>query len=89
MTVLFALLLGLLQGVRHAFEPDHVVAVSTMISEQRTVRARVAYAMAWGIGHATMLLLVGGLLMLLRTELETILQKRGPSIMASAGRSWS
>jgi hypothetical protein len=69
MTVLFALLLGLLQGVRHAFEPDHVVAVSTMISEQRTARARVVYATAWGIGHATMLLLVGGLLMLLRAEL--------------------
>ena len=40
-----------------------------MISEQRTARARVAYAAAWGIGHAAMLVLVGGLLMLLRARL--------------------
>jgi hypothetical protein len=40
-----------------------------MISEQRTARGRVAYAAAWGIGHAAMLVLVGGLLMLLRARL--------------------
>jgi hypothetical protein len=68
-TLVLGLLLGLLQGLRHAFEPDHVVAVSTMISEQRSARARVAYAAAWGVGHAAMLLAVGTLLMLLRTEL--------------------
>jgi hypothetical protein len=69
MTVFLALLFGLLQGLRHAFEPDHVVAISTMISDQRTARARVGYAAAWGIGHAAMLVLVGGLLILFRTEL--------------------
>jgi hypothetical protein len=68
-SVILGLLFGLLQGLRHAFEPDHVVAISTMIGEQRTSRARVGYAAAWGIGHATMLLLVGTLLMLLRAEL--------------------
>jgi hypothetical protein len=69
MTFLVGLLFGLLQGLRHAFEPDHVVAISTMISEQRTSRMRVAYAAAWGMGHAGMLVLVGGLLMFLRAEL--------------------
>jgi hypothetical protein len=68
-SVILGLLFGLLQGLRHAVEPDHVVAVSTMLGEQRTSRARVGYAVAWGIGHAAMLLLVGGLLMLLRAEL--------------------
>jgi hypothetical protein len=68
-SALLGLLFGLLQGLRHAFEPDHVVAVSTMISEQRSARARIGYAAAWGIGHATTLLLVGALLMLLRAEL--------------------
>jgi hypothetical protein len=69
MSALLGLLFGLLQGLRHAFEPDHVVAVSTMISEQRSPRARIGYAAAWGIGHATTLLVVGALLMLLRAEL--------------------
>ena len=69
MTFLIGLLFGLLQGLRHAFEPDHVVAISTMIGEQRSSRMRVAYAAAWGIGHASMLVVVGGLLMSLRAEL--------------------
>jgi len=69
MTCLVGLLFGLLQGLRHAFEPDHVVAVSTLISEQRSARMRVAYAAAWGMGHAGMLVLVGGVLMFLRAEL--------------------
>jgi hypothetical protein len=69
-TLLLGLLFGLLQGLRHAFEPDHVVAISTlMVSGPRTNRARVAYAAAWGMGHAAMLVLVGGILMLLRTRL--------------------
>lgn len=68
-TLIVGLLFGLLQGLRHAFEPDHVVAISTMISEQRSNRARIAYAAAWGMGHAAMLTLVGGLLMFLQAEL--------------------
>lgn len=69
MSVLFGLLLGLLQGLRHALEPDHVVALSTMIAEARTARTRVAYAAAWGLGHAAMLLVVGAVLMAARSRL--------------------
>jgi len=69
MTIVLALILGLLQGLRHAFEPDHVVAVSTMISEQRSTRARTIYAVSWGLGHASMLVVVGGILMAFRSEL--------------------
>jgi hypothetical protein len=68
-TLIVGLLFGLLQGLRHAFEPDHVVAISTMISEQRSSRMRIAYAAAWGMGHAAMLTLVGGVLMFLQAEL--------------------
>jgi hypothetical protein len=68
-SVLLGLLFGFLQGLRHAFEPDHVVAVSTLIGEQRTMRARVAYAASWGLGHGAMLVLVGAVLMILRSEL--------------------
>ena len=69
MTLLLSLLFGLLQGLRHAFEPDHVVAFSTMISEQRSAARRIGYAAAWGLGHGAMLLLVGAALMLLRAQL--------------------
>jgi len=69
MAVLLGLLLGFFQGMRHAFEPDHVVALSTMITDARSTGRRVAYAALWGVGHAAMLLVVGVLLMAARAQL--------------------
>jgi high-affinity nickel permease len=54
--------LGFLHGMRHALEPDHVAAVSTVLAEQRSGRATVGFALAWGAGHGLTLLVVGGLL---------------------------
>jgi high-affinity nickel-transport protein len=61
--------LGLLHGVRHAFEPDHVAAVSTMIAEQRSAKQSMRFAVAWGAGHALTLLVVGGLLFATRARM--------------------
>src|SRR5206468_327461 len=61
--------LGLLHGMRHALEPDHVAAVSTLIAEQRTARSSVRFAVAWGAGHGLTLLVVGGLLFVFRREM--------------------
>jgi hypothetical protein len=66
-------LLGLLGGVRHAFEPDHVGAVSTLVVEQKGARGAVLFALLWGFGHALMLLIVGGLLFFLRREIPPAL----------------
>ena len=52
------LLWGLLQGVRHAAEPDHLAAVSTLVAERRSARAAAGYAVVWGLGHAAVLLAV-------------------------------
>lgn len=58
-----ALVLGvaLLLGLRHATDPDHLVAVSTLLATAGARRARRASALgaAWGLGHATTLLAVG------------------------------
>ncbi len=69
MAILLGLLLGFFQGLRHALEPDHVVAISTMVAQARTLRSRVHYAVAWGAGHALVLLVVGAVLMFARTRL--------------------
>jgi hypothetical protein len=50
--------LGLVQGLRHALEPDHLTAVSVMLAEQRSLRASVRLALAWGLGHGLTLLTV-------------------------------
>jgi len=64
-----ACLLGFANGMRHAFEPDHLAAVSTMVAGERSPRASVRFAAAWGAGHAATLLVAGGALALLRRDL--------------------
>lgn len=65
---------GLLHGLRHAFEPDHVAAVSTFVAEQRSVRQRVAYSLSWGVGHGFALLVAGVVLFSLRAEMPPRLE---------------
>jgi hypothetical protein len=51
--------LGLLLGLRHAFEADHVAAVSTIVSRQRRPLRSGSIGAFWGVGHLASLLLVG------------------------------
>lgn len=57
-----ALVLGLLLGARHAFEPDHLAAVSTLAAEQRGSLAGLRLGAWWGLGHALALAVVAGTL---------------------------
>lgn len=45
------LLLGLLIGMQHALEADHVAAVSSIAARQTTMRRIVAHGAVWGVGH--------------------------------------
>lgn len=57
---LFAGMLGVAQGVRHALEPDHLAAVSTLASERPGARGGLVLGAWWGLGHTASLLFVGG-----------------------------
>jgi ABC-type nickel/cobalt efflux system permease component RcnA len=64
--VTIALLLigfGILQGVRHALEPDHLAAVSTFGANGRSRHGVLRFAAAWSAGHGAILLLVSGALL--------------------------
>ena len=50
---------GFLLGVRHATDPDHVIAVTTIVSRQRNVRHAGLIGALWGIGHTITIFLVG------------------------------
>ncbi len=65
MTALAGILLGLLVGLRHAFEPDHLTAVATLASETRDVRRGALVGAVWGLGHTISLVLVGLVLVLI------------------------
>ena len=63
----FAVLgLGLVFGLKHATEVDHVVAVSTIVSEHRQLGRAALVGGLWGIGHTLSLLVVGVVVLVLR-----------------------
>lgn len=61
-----AVLLGFLLGLRHASDPDHVIAVSTIVSRHRRPVTAAWIGVAWGIGHGATILAVGSAIVALR-----------------------
>jgi ABC-type nickel/cobalt efflux system permease component RcnA len=54
-------LVGILLGLRHATDPDHLAAMTTLVAsgKERAGRAAARLGLAWGLGHATMLFVFG------------------------------
>jgi high-affinity nickel permease len=77
-TTLVALIaLAVLLGLRHATDPDHLAAVSTLISSERERSSRLAarLGLIWGLGHATTLFLFGLPIVLYRAYLPKPVQE--------------
>jgi hypothetical protein len=64
--------LGTLLGMRHALEPDHLAALSTLLTGERSIRKAAWLGMYWGIGHTLTLLVAGTLLVVLRADMPAI-----------------
>ena len=60
---------GSLLGMRHALEPDHLAAVSTLVNEERSSYRAALLGAYWGVGHTTALFGVGSALVVLGAEL--------------------
>jgi hypothetical protein len=52
-------LLGLVLGMRHATDPDHVIAVTTILSREHRLAAATRIGVVWGLGHTLTVLIVG------------------------------
>lgn len=63
-----ALLLGLLIGLRHALEADHVAAVATLALRSRSIGRSIRDGAVWGLGHTLTLLAVGSCVLLAGTS---------------------
>ena len=63
-TFLAVIAVGFFLGMRHATDPDHVIAVSTIVSGQRSIRQASLIGMLWGIGHTITIVLVGAAIVL-------------------------
>jgi sulfite exporter TauE/SafE len=78
--LLSVLVLGFLLGMRHATDPDHVVAVTTIVSQQRSLARAARTGALWGLGHTATILLVGGAIILLKVQLSGIPPRLGLSL---------
>jgi high-affinity nickel-transport protein len=61
--------LGSLLGMRHALEPDHLTAVSTLVTGERSSYRAAMLGAFWGLGHTLSLVVVGAILVVLRAQM--------------------
>jgi len=80
--VLAILILGFFLGMRHATDPDHVVAVTTIVSRERTMLHAALIGALWGVGHTLTILVVGSAIILFKL---TIPARLGLSMELSVG----
>jgi high-affinity nickel permease len=67
--ILFVTGLGLILGMRHSTAADHVVAISTIVSKQRSIRNAAVIGSVWGLGHTITIFIVGSLIILFGVEI--------------------
>src|SRR5204862_5703450 len=62
--------LGLVIGLRHALDTDHLAAVSTIVSERKNLLSSLLIGGLWGIGHTISLLIAGVAVIFLNLKIE-------------------
>lgn len=73
--LLVALGIAVLLGLRHASDPDHLVAVTSLVaSDDGDARAAARLGAWWGLGHAAVLLLIGLPLIVFKSEMPAWLE---------------
>ncbi len=63
-TTLSLLAVGFFLGMRHATDADHVIAITTIVSRQRSMRGAAWIGALWGLGHTLTVAIVGGAIIL-------------------------
>jgi high-affinity nickel-transport protein len=63
--------IGFFLGMRHATDPDHVVAVTTIVSRQNKIGRAALTGIVWGVGHTITILLVGTAIILFGLVIPT------------------
>lgn len=60
---------GFLFGVKHAFDADHITAISTTLSNNKSIKKSSLLGMFWGLGHTISLLAVSLAILLLKISI--------------------
>jgi len=64
LTLLSIIAIGFFLGMRHATDPDHVIAVTTIVSRQRNLGRAALIGVFWGLGHTLTIFAVGSAIIL-------------------------
>jgi len=74
-SVLWVIGLGLLLGIQHATDPDHVLAVATIVSREPRFSSGVLIGALWGLGHTVTLATAGGAIILLNLTVPLVVAR--------------
>ncbi len=66
----FPLLLTIYAGFTHAFETDHLLAVSNIVSQRNSTFKSLKDGIFWGLGHTSTILFVGIIMLLLKVQVN-------------------
>lgn len=83
-SMFLVMLVGILLGLRHAADPDHLAAMTTLIAgtRERATRTAARMGLAWGLGHGTTILVFGLPIVLFGRYLPERAQQVAESIVA-------
>jgi sulfite exporter TauE/SafE len=70
LTTASVLAFGFVLGLKHAVEADHLAAVSTIVSERKSLFSSMLVGGLWGVGHTISLLIAGMLVIVLHIEIS-------------------
>ena len=71
LTLFSIVVIGFLLGMRHATDPDHVIAVTTIVSRQRSIGRAALIGAFWGVGHTITIFGVGTAIILFNVVIPT------------------
>ena len=69
LSLLAILILSFLLGMRHATDPDHVVAITTIVAKQRGIAKAGLIGILWGLGHTFTIFVVGTMIILFQVTI--------------------
>jgi high-affinity nickel permease len=82
-STLFVLGIGFILGLKHAMDPDHIVAVTTFIGKEKQIARACAIGFFWGLGHTLALSVLGLVVVGLKVPMSQWLAARLELVVAA------
>lgn len=81
LSTISVLVIGFALGLQHATEADHLAAVSTIVSEKKSLLTAAIVGGFWGVGHTVSLFVVGAIVIFLKVQISETVEARLEAIV--------